>query len=178
MAFGYVSRMLTAVLLAYDEPRSLRRDAIARSLASLVEACVQGLVADAVLAGAPGRGLETVADEAGCALVETPGADEGLARALEIARRDEILLLLAGNAVEKGFIEEVDDALAYGERNGALVLRAAPSSFLTRLAPHWAEPVGLIAPKKALREAGGADLRRLAKRLRCSELASSARRAF
>ncbi len=58
--------MLTAILLAYDAPaQPLRGDAVARSLASLVEACVQGLVADAALVGAPERGLDRIADDAG-----------------------------------------------------------------------------------------------------------------
>ncbi len=171
--------MLTAILLAYDAPaQPLRRDAVARSLASLVEACVQGLVADAVLVGAPGRGLERVADEAGCALVEAPGKEEGLARALDLARHEEALLLLAGHAVERGFVDEVNDAFAYGAGGRSLVLRAAPTSFLTRLAPSLAEPVGIIARKTALRSAASGDLKVLARRLRGAELKSSARRTF
>lgn len=171
--------MLTAILLAFDAPaRQLRSDAVARSLASLVEACVQGLVADAVLVGAPGRGLERVADEAGCALVETRTAHEGLAQALDLARQEEALLLLAGHAVQRGFVDEVNDAFAYGEKDRALALRAAPTSFLTRLVPAFAEPVGLIARKSALRGVGSADLKTLAKRLRCADLKSSARRTY
>jgi hypothetical protein len=171
--------MLTAILLAYDAPaQPLRRDAVARSLASLVDACVQGLVADAVLAGAPGRGLDKVADEAGCALVEEARAEEGLARALSLARYEDVLLLIAGHAVERGFVDEVNDALSYGDRESALILRAAPDSVLTRLAPRFAAPVGVIARKSALRAASSADLKRLAKRLRGADLSSSARRAF
>ncbi|WBJ99979.1 hypothetical protein [Methylocystis parvus] len=171
--------MLTAILLAHDAPaRPLRRDAVARSLASLVEACVQGLIADAVLVGAPGRGLERVADEAGCALIEASDQKEGLAQALAVARQDDALLLLAGYAVERGFVDEVNDAFAYGESGRALVLRAAPSSVVTRFVPSLAEPVGLIARKSALRGAGGAELKTLAKRLRSADLKSGARRTF
>ena len=171
--------MLTAVLLAFDAPaQPLRRDAIARSLASLVEACVQGLVADAVLAGPPARGLGQIADEAGCALVEALRVEDGLARALDMTRHDDILLLQAGHAVQRGFIDEVNDAFTYGHRGRALVLRSAPDSFLTRLAPKFAEPVAIIAPKSALREVASADLSLLAKRLRGAELKSCARRAF
>lgn len=173
-----LSPMLSAVLLAYDRPdQRLRRDAVVRSLASLVDACVQGLVADAVLAGAPERGFDKVADEGGCALVETHEVEEGLAQALDVARYDSVLVLLAGHAVERGFVDEVSDAFAYGACD-ALVLRAAPASFLTRLAPTLAEPVGIVARKSAMREAGSADLKRLTKRLRCAELTSSARRTF
>ncbi|WP_363347361.1 transposase [Methylocystis echinoides] len=171
--------MLTALLLAHGPSAApLRRDAIARSLASLVESCVQGLVADAVLIGAPQRGLETIADEAGCALVETASAEEGLAQGLDVARRDHILLLSAGSAVERGFVDEIDDVFAYGARDRALVLRLAPHSFWTRLAPGFSEPVGIIATKSALRAAATADLARLAKKLGCAELACRARRTF
>lgn len=171
--------MLTAILLAYDgSEQPLRRDAVARSLGSLVESCVQGLVADAVLVGAPRRGLDQVADDAGCALVETDTADEGLAQALDIARRDQIFLLLGGNAVEPGFVDEVNDALVYNARDRGLLLRAAPASLMTRLAPKLAEPVGIIAAKSALRAAASADLRRLSRSLRCAELATRARRTF
>lgn len=172
-------QMLTAILLAYDAPaRPLRRDAVTRSLASLVDACVQGLVADAVLVGAPGGGLERIADEAGCTLIETTNREEGLKEALDVARQEAALLLLAGNAIERGFIDEVDDAFAYSEGERAFVLRAAPTSLVTRLAPRFAEPVGLIARKSALRAAGSADLGKLAKKLRCVDLKSSARRTF
>lgn len=172
--------MLTAVLLAYDAPRAppLRRDMIARSLGSLVEACVQGLVADATLIGAPARGLDKIADEAGCGLIETARAEEGLAQALQMARRDHILLLIAGFAVERGFVEEVQDLFAYGDYARARTLRLAPDSILTRIAPGFARPVGLIAEKAALADAGGHDVSRLARALRGADLASRARRVF
>lgn len=169
--------MLTAILLACDGPAlPLRNDAVARSLASLVESCVQGLIADAVLVGAPQRGLDRVADEAGCTLIESPVVEAGFAQALELARRDWVLALRAGYAVERGFADEVNDAFAYGAADRALVLRAAPSSLLTRLSPRLAEPVGIIAQKSALRAAATADLKRLAKTLRGAELSCPARR--
>lgn len=172
--------MLTAVLLAHGPSPGapLRRDAITRSLASLVDSCVRGLVADAALVGAPGHGLEAIADEAGCALIETPTPEEGLSRALDAARRDRILLLSAGNAVERGFVDEVEDIFAYGAGERALVLRAAPHSLLTRLAPQFSEPVGIIAAKSALLAARTADLGRLSRKLGCAELATRARRTF
>src|SRR5512136_2795420 len=118
--------MLTAILLAYPAPHApLRRDAIARSLGSLVESCVQGLVSDAVLVGAPETGLGGIADEAGCALIESPTAAEGLPAALAAARRDQVLLLAAGAAVERGFIDEINDALSYGPPDLAMALRLA-----------------------------------------------------
>lgn len=171
--------MLTALLIAYDAPAApLRGDAVARSLASLVEACVQGLVADAALVGAPARGLARIADDAGCGVVESARAADGLAQALAMARQDDILLLLAGYAVERGFVEEVEDLFAYGDRGRARILRLAPHSLLTRLAPQLAAPVGLIAPKRAIAEAGAADLPRLARKLRGADLTTRARRVF
>jgi hypothetical protein len=171
--------MLTAILLAYDTPAGpLRRDAIARSLASLVDACVQGLVADAVLAGAPGRGLEKIADEAGCALVEAARMDDGLTQALALARHEDILLLLAGKAVERGFIEEINDAFAYGDCDRPLILRCAPNSLVTRLFPKLSAPAGIVARKTDLRKAESADLDRLSRILRGAELKSHARRTF
>lgn len=173
--------MLTAILLAHDAPADgrLGRDAVARSLASLVEACVQGLVADAVLAGPPERGLASIADDAGCALVETARAADALRQALALARHQAIFLLTAGYAVERGFVDEIHDVLAYGPRDRALTLRAAPNSLLTRLAPRLARPVGLIAPKAALlREAANADLAALLRRQRGAELSARARRTY
>lgn len=169
--------MLTAILLAYDSPaQPMRRDAVARSLGSLVDACVQGLVADAALVGPPERGLGVIADDAGCALVEASRAEDGLREALMIARHDDILLLLAGYAPERGFVDEIHDAIVYGGRATTLTLRAAPNSFITRLAPRLAAPVGLIARKTALREAKSADLETLAKKLKGADLSTRARR--
>ena len=174
--------MLSVVLLAFDSPRTvpapaaLRRARIVRSLASLVEACVKGLVADAVLAGPLGAGLGAVADEAGCVLIEAADRGAGLALGLRAARHADIFLLRAGYAVERGFVDEARDALAFGGLDRARVLRAAPESFVTRLAPNFAEPVGLLARKAALLGAGAGDVASLARRLRAAELATRARR--
>lgn len=171
--------MLTAILLAYPAPQApLRRDAIARSLGSLVESCVQGLVSDAVLVGAPETGLGGIADEAGCTLIESRTAAEGLPAALAAARRDHVLLLAAGAAVERGFIDEINDALTYGPPDLAMALRLAPHSLLTQLAPGFSQVVGIVAPKAAICASGGADLARLSKSLRCAEITTRARRTF
>lgn len=177
--FRYVSTMLTAVLIAFDSPGApLRREAVARSLGSLVESCVQGVIADAVVLAAPERGLDGIADEAGCALIETPRAADGVAQALKAARRDHILLLQAGFAVERGFAEETQDLFAYGESDRPRALRLAPDSLLTRLAPGRARAVGLIAPKSALAAAASADFARLANKLRAADLTTRARRVL
>lgn len=171
--------MLTAILLAHDPPgQMLRREAVMRSLSSLVEACVQGLVGDAVLIGAASRGLDRIADDAGCALVETPSPDDGLRQALARARSERLFLLQAGYAIERGFIDELHDALAYGAPAAPFVLRAAPQSLVTRLAPSLAPAVGLVATKASLSGAASADLAHLARRLRVAELVTRARKAI
>jgi hypothetical protein len=168
--------MLSAVLIAFDSPRApLRREAVARSLGSLIESCLQGLVADAIILAEPARDLGGLADEAGCALIETPGAD-GVARALKTARRDHVFLLLAGFAVERGFAEEAQDFFAYGDSSRPRTLRMASDSLMTRLAPGLARPVGLIATKSALAAAGSPDFGQLARKLRGADLTSRARR--
>jgi hypothetical protein len=175
--------MLSAVILAFDTPRAgtgarqgAEREAIARTLASLVEACVAGLVADAVLVGPPDSGLGVLAEEAGCGLVEAVDARSGLARALTGLRYPDVLVLRAGHAPERGFVDELRDAHELGDRAQALVLRAAPHSLLTRLAPRLSEPVGLVAPRAAFGAAG--DLAVLARRLRAAELVTRARRTI
>ncbi len=174
--FRYVSKMLSAVLIAFDSPKApLRREAVARSLGSLIESCLQGLVADALILAEPTRELEAIADEAGCALIEASRAD-GVAQALKAARRDHVFLLLAGFAVERGFAEEAQDFFAYGDRSRPRTLRMAPDSLTTRLAPGLARPVGLIATKSALTAAGSADFGRLARKLRGADLTTRARR--
>jgi hypothetical protein len=174
--------MLSAIILAFDPaPQAAleradagRREAIVRTLTSLVDACVAGLVADAVLIGPPDSGLGAIADEAGCGLIEAVDARSGLTRALPGLRHPDVLVLTAGHALERGFVDEVRDQLSFGKR--ALVLRAAPSSFLTRLAPWLAEPVGLIARREDFGAAG--NVAALARRLRADELTTRARRAI
>lgn len=168
--------MLSVILLAYETAspiaEGLLRERVVRSLSSLVDGCVEGLFADAALVGPAELGLGHIADEAGCELIEAPCAQEGLAAALAAARCGDVFALRAGYGVERGFVEEARDALAGGR---PAVLRAAPDSFLTRLAPSFAAPVGLIARKETFRGAG-ADFVPLARRLRGEDLNSRARR--
>lgn len=170
--------MITAILIAQDAPGApLRREAVTRSLSSLVEACVQGLVADAIIIGPAERGLDKIADDAGCTLVETTSAPDGLRKALEQTRYDRVFLLQAGYAIERGFIDELHDALAYEAARDALVLRATPHSLLTRLAPRLSPAVGLVALKATLGDAG-VDIGRLSARLKSSDLTTRARKVI
>ncbi len=174
--------MLSVILLAFGPfeatPRGGAREAIARSLSSLVDACVQGLIADAALVGPQGALLAAIADEAGATHIDAATAGEGLPRGLAAARYPDVFLLAAGHAIERGFVDEVVDALSFGDRARALVLRAAPDSLLTRLAPGLARPVGLIGKRDAILAAGATDIGALGKRLRGVDLATRARRAL
>ncbi len=175
--------MLSAIVLAFppfgapsDAP--LRRERVSRSLSSLVEACVHGLVADAILVGPAELSLEKLADEAGCTLIETRDAKEGLFAALKAARHPHVFLLTAGHAVERSFIEEVGDLFAYGDMTRARLLRAAPNSLLTRLAPGLAEPVGIVVRRAEAASVGASDVKSLSRRTRAIDLKSRARRAI
>jgi hypothetical protein len=172
--------MLSVILLGYDAARAdggaRRNERILRSLASLVEGAVDGLVADVALAGPSGAGLGGIADEAGCVLVENDNPAQGFAEALAAVRQATVFLLAAGYAVDRGFIEEARDALAFGGLKEARVLRVAPDSFLTRLAPNLARPVGLLARKESIARAAASDLPGLVRRLRGADLSAHARK--
>jgi hypothetical protein len=178
----YDSIMLSVVLLSFDsfspraESAALGRERASRSLGSLVHACVEGLVADAVLVAPTGSELAQVADEAGCGLVEAATAEAGLEAALRNVRYADIFILCAGYAIERGFVEEARDALVFDAPGRARALRVAPDSLLTRLAPDLARPVGLLARKDAIAAAKTATLPALAKRLRAGEFVTRARR--
>ncbi|MGA8171726.1 MAG: transposase [Methylocystis sp.] len=172
--------MLSVILLGYEAAvaeRGARRDErVLRSLASLVEGAVDGLVADVALAGPVGAGFAGIADEAGCLLIENDAPAPGLAEALAVARQPNVFLLLAGYAVDRGFIEEARDALAFGGLERARVLRAAPGSLLTRLAPSLARPVGVIARKQSIERSAASDLAGLVRALRGVDCAAQARK--
>jgi len=172
--------MLSVILLGYEAAiaggGSRRNERVLRSLASLVEGAVDGLVADVALAGPTGAGLGGIADEAGCLLVENDNPAQGFAGALAAVRQANVFLFAAGYAVDRGFIEEARDALAFGGLEEARVLRAAPDSFLTRLAPNLARPVGLLARKESIIWAGPTDLPGLVKRVGGAELSARARK--
>ncbi len=169
--------MLSVILLAYDvDGGSLRQESVVRSLTSLVEGTVQGLIADAVLAGPSRMGLEAIADDAGCILVEHDLPAKGLAAALARARQTDVFVFMAGHAIDAGFVEEARDALAFEGLARARVVRRTPDSVLTRLAPALSQPVGLLARKDALVKAEGVELAALARKLRASDLNARARK--
>ncbi|MEJ0094769.1 MAG: transposase [Methylocella sp.] len=126
-----------------------------RTLSSLVTANIEGLLRDVAIAGPAGQGLAAIAHHAGCSLVEADNEADWLARAIEVARGPDLLLLCCGRAPEAGFIEEAGDFLktrAFAKdaddlRLRAAALKAAPENFAERLFPRLAPLVGLIAPR-------------------------------
>jgi hypothetical protein len=125
-------------------------ETVVRTLAPLVQASVQGLVRDVVLAGPAGSDLSMIADHAGCAFVEAETEAEALRRAIAAARGGNLMIFHAGHIPEAGFLEELEDLLAVGlsAARGGHLLRAAPESFLQRLVPRLAPAVGLIAARE------------------------------
>ncbi len=170
--------MLSAIILASDtSERPLRSDAVTRSLASLIDACIQGVIADATLVGAPGRLLNKIADDAGCGVVETAALDAGVGHALDLARHDHVFLLSAEYAVAPGFADEIADIFVYGEPETPRALRLAPASFASRLIPSLATAAGLVAPRALLlRAQRRGEVHRLARRLARVDFATHARR--
>ena len=75
---------------------------------------MDGLIADVALVGPNGAGFAEIADEAGCVLVENDAPAKGVAQALAGARQSNVFLFLAGHAIDRGFIEEAHDAIAFG----------------------------------------------------------------
>ena len=176
--------MLSLILLCHDlrpAPKAavsgaLLRERAARSLASLVEASIAGVIADAMLVAAPSPSLSDIAEEAGCHMVEAAEAGAAMKKALAQARQTDVFLLAAGFCVDRGFVDEAADAAAFGGLKTARALKVQPESLLTRLAPSLAPPVGLLARKQAVAEAGLAEVPRLARLLRAREMAARARR--
>lgn len=176
--------MLSLILLCHAlqqarEPAdtaALLRERSARSLASLVEASIAGVIADATLVAAPAPSLADIADEAGGRLIVGTEPRAALAQALAEARQADVFLLSAGFCVDRGFVDEVADIAAFGGLKTARMLKVQPEGLLTRLAPSFAPPVGVLARKAAISEIGVAEIPRLARLLRAREMVSRARR--
>ncbi|MGQ0443575.1 MAG: transposase [Beijerinckiaceae bacterium] len=142
---------MSTIVICEDLPaRHSGRDlaeVLARTLASLVPAKVEGLLGDVRIAGPARKGLNLVANHAGCTLIEAENEMDCISLALRAARGPDVFLLRCGRAPEAGFIEEAADFLAKNtsDRSRAAHLRAAPESFLERVFPALAPIAGLIA---------------------------------
>ncbi len=162
--------MLSTIVFCEDKPaRPPGRDlaeVLARTLASLVTAKVEGLLGDVRIAGPAKNNLSLVANHAGCALIEAENEADWLGLALQAARGPDVFLLRCGRAPEAGFIEEAADFLAKNSKDSsrAAWLRAAPESLLERVFPPAAPLAGLIAPRDVLLRA---PRRGFQKRARC-----------
>ena len=148
--------MLSTIVFCEDKPASPPgrdlAEVLARTLASLVTAKVEGLLCDVRIAGPAGTGLGVVAKHAGCALIEAEREAEWLGLALQAARGPDVFLLRCGRPPEAGFIAEAGDFLAKNTKDQprAACLRAAPESFLERIFPSLAPVAGLIASRDSI----------------------------
>ncbi|MGB6175710.1 MAG: transposase, partial [Methylocella sp.] len=94
--------MLSTIVFCEDRPASAPgrdlAEVLARTLASLVTAKVEGLLGDVRIAGPAGKGLGGVANHAGCALIEAENETDWLHFALQAARGPDVFLLRCGRA--------------------------------------------------------------------------------
>ena len=123
------------------------------------------MLRDVAIVGPGGDDLAELADHAGCAFVETGSTKEGLTRAVAQMRANILFVLEGGYAPPSGFTEEVGDLLLAANFRGAL-LRVAPDTLVTRLAPGLARPVGALALRNDIRSAAPRDLDDLIRRLK------------
>ena len=178
--------MLSVIVLCEESPGRVGprkidpAEALVRTLASLVRANVEGLLRDVLIAGPEDRGLDLIADHAGCGLVQATTEAAWLRRALEAARGPDLLLLRSGHAPEPGFIEEAGDfvsARGGPSRARAARLYVAPEAFLERLFPRLAPLAGLIAPRDLCLEVPASTFKSLARQVgRAAALRTVARR--
>ncbi len=145
--------MLSVVITIEGDPASLDKTAVLRavtkSLAALVGAVVEDVVADAFVIARPGFDFRAVEDGTGCGAVLDADPGAALRAALARARRPYILLLRAGYAPGPGFAEEVGSLLVAGSLASALALRGPPMCVLDRLAP-GRRTAGLVASRRSL----------------------------
>lgn len=151
--------MLSTIVFCEDRPAAPPgRDVtelLARTLASLVTAKVEGLLGDVWIAGPEGKDLRALANHAGCAWIEADKEVDWLGLALQAAHGPDVFLLACGRAPEAGFIEEASDFLAGNslDQPRAACLRAAPETFFERVFPSLAPITGLIASRDLLLQA-------------------------
>jgi hypothetical protein len=147
-------RMLSTIVFCEDKLSGKARADIAvllaRTLACLVPAKVDGILCDVRIAGPAKAGLGLVAHHAGCGFIESENESARLRLALEAARGPRVFLLCCGHAPESGFIDEVNDLLAAAGRLQAVELLVAPESMFERLFPSRARVAGIIASRESL----------------------------
>lgn len=170
--------MLSVIVLAPSgsDPAAARaQEAVVRSLAALVGAAVADVVRDACIVGAPESRLGSVADHAGCELVEDQDLARGLSQAVRAARSERVFVLAAGHAPMSGFIDEMSD-WGLSSSPPAAALRAEPASLAQRLFPSFARCVGVVAQKQDILAVAGDGPAALARKLGARSLLTRARR--
>ena len=122
---------------------------LARTLACLVPAKVDGILCDVSIAGPAEAGIGLIAHHAGCGFIESGNESARLRLALEAARGPKIFLLCCGHVPESEFIDEVNNLLANtaAGKLQAVELLAAPDSMFERLFPSRARVAGIIASR-------------------------------
>ena len=169
--------MLSALVLYETHPRA--RDAVepvARTLAALVPAAMEGVLRDVVVAGPEAARLEAVADHAGCACVVAASGAEQLARGAAALRGTLAFVIRAGAIPETGFVADLDDLLRDGGR--AALMRLAPDSALQRLFPARAPLAAVVASRDLAASGRAADLMALARLVRPAPTLRSRARPF
>lgn len=170
--------MLSVIVLApqaSDRAAGRTHEAVVRSLVSLVGAAVADIVRDACIVGTLEARLGSVADHAGCGLVESADIDKGLETAIRQARSDRVFVLAAGYAPLSGFIDEMSD-WSLSASPPAAALRAEPVSLAQRIFPSLARCVGVVALKQDLLSVGGDSPAAMARKLGARALLTRARR--
>lgn len=168
--------MLSALVLYEVHP--LARDAlepVARTLAALAPAAIEGVVRDVAIVGPEGANLDFIADHAGCACVTASGGAQ-LARGAAALRGPLAFVIRAGAIPEAGFVADLDDLLRAGGR-GAL-LRLSPAGALQRVFPDIAPLAGVVAPCELAASGRASDLSALARLVRPAPTLRSRARLF
>lgn len=161
-----ISALVLSPSLRAAQPHPRASEAVARSLGALVRAAVEGVLRDVAIIGPRGDDLAALADHAGCAFVETGSTKDGLARAVAQMRASILFVLEGGYAPPSGFAQEVSDLLLDAAHFRGALLRVAPDTLVTRLAPGLAQPVGALALRNDIRSAAPRDLADLIGRLK------------
>ena len=158
----------TIVIVPPDLPGKAASYApLVRTLASLVPATVAGTVRDVtVLRVGRSADAASIADEAGCRLVEAEEFGDALRSCVAAARASWMLVLRAGATPGRTFGQDVAEALDQsGDPPCALMLRQDAAG-LRRLLPAFAPVAGVIAPRTRFEGRNVSDFAELLRRAR------------
>ncbi|MGD9915460.1 MAG: glycosyltransferase [Rhizobiaceae bacterium] len=165
-AFRYCAGMLTVLIETHNH-----EEALARTLAALVPAAVEGMVRE-VLVCDRGSSDQTlyVAEHAGCRFIAEGGLSAGMAQ----ARGDWLLLLQPGARPQPGWVESVSAHVAR-QTGAARFTRSADDrgNLLARLLRRRARLAdGLLVTKRQALAVKAADSESLARAVRTQRLAA------